>query len=300
LTSALCLLLAARAFAVDGLIEINQARALAGGVTASDTAGFPVTLDTARSYILTGNLSVSNAADHGIEITANDVTVDLNGFTVSGTTTCTGTGSTLSCSPSSPTDGVGVFGSPFGSPPARTAVKNGVVRGFSAGGVRLGDECQVTGLRTVQNGGAGITVDTACRVSGNVVSNNEFGGISATLTTEISNNTASGNDGFGISSGTAGLVNGNTVRLNDADGIFGGTGSSIQNNASSSNTFNGISCAFSCSVHANLSTSNTLFGLSLGASTGYTSNVIDANTGGTVSSGVDGGDNVCDGSTICP
>ena len=44
----LLLLLLARpplASAVDGVVEINQTRALAGAITASDTAGFPVTLD---------------------------------------------------------------------------------------------------------------------------------------------------------------------------------------------------------------------------------------------------------------
>ena len=37
----LALLAAERAAAVDGVIEINQVRALAGGVTAGDAPGFP-------------------------------------------------------------------------------------------------------------------------------------------------------------------------------------------------------------------------------------------------------------------
>lgn len=41
---ALLLGLAGSAWAVDGVIDINQARALAGGVTPGDTAGFPVTI----------------------------------------------------------------------------------------------------------------------------------------------------------------------------------------------------------------------------------------------------------------
>ena len=47
------------AVAVDGVVEINQTRVLAGGVTASDTPGFPVTLDASGSYSLTGSLDVS-------------------------------------------------------------------------------------------------------------------------------------------------------------------------------------------------------------------------------------------------
>jgi len=42
--------------AVDGVIEINQAKAKAGAVTAGDTPGFPVTISAAGSYRLTGDL----------------------------------------------------------------------------------------------------------------------------------------------------------------------------------------------------------------------------------------------------
>ena len=39
-------------FASDGVIEINQASAIAGGVTPGDTAGFPVTLTGATPALL--------------------------------------------------------------------------------------------------------------------------------------------------------------------------------------------------------------------------------------------------------
>ena len=54
-------MLPGQALAVDGVIEINQARALAGGVTAGDSAGFPVTLSASGSYRLTGNLTVPSS-----------------------------------------------------------------------------------------------------------------------------------------------------------------------------------------------------------------------------------------------
>ena len=53
--------LAHSAAAVDGVIEINQAKALAGGVTTTDAAGFPVTLDASGSYRLTGDLTLASA-----------------------------------------------------------------------------------------------------------------------------------------------------------------------------------------------------------------------------------------------
>ena len=71
------LALARPALGVDGVIEVNQARAIAGGVTAGDTPGFPVTLSREGSYRLTGNLGVGNADTTAILVTSGDVTIDL-------------------------------------------------------------------------------------------------------------------------------------------------------------------------------------------------------------------------------
>ena len=67
--------------AVDGVIEINQSRALAGGVTAGDTAGFPVDITESGSYRLTGDLDATGA-NRAIQISVSDVTLDLNGFKI--------------------------------------------------------------------------------------------------------------------------------------------------------------------------------------------------------------------------
>jgi len=50
-------------WAVDGVTEVNQTRAVAGGVTSDDTPGFPVTLNHPGSYRLTGNLTVTIARE---------------------------------------------------------------------------------------------------------------------------------------------------------------------------------------------------------------------------------------------
>src|SRR5262245_22491973 len=75
-------LIAAPATAVDGEILIDQARVNAGGITPGDAAGFPATLSRSGRYKLSGNLRVP-AGMTGIGVTANDVTIDLNGFTIS-------------------------------------------------------------------------------------------------------------------------------------------------------------------------------------------------------------------------
>ncbi len=72
---ALAVLLApAYAFAVDGQTLINQSTVTAAG-------GFPYTISQPGSYKLSGNLSVPVTAT-GIIVTASNVTLDLNGFSI--------------------------------------------------------------------------------------------------------------------------------------------------------------------------------------------------------------------------
>ncbi len=73
------------------------------------TAGFTI---TARgSYVLTGNLTV--ASGNGITISADDVSLDLNGFTIAGTA-------------ASPAAGAGVS---VGAGRQNVVVRNGIIRG---------------------------------------------------------------------------------------------------------------------------------------------------------------------------
>src|SRR6266571_8801026 len=91
--------LAVPTYAVDGEVLINQNAALAGNVTPGDTPGFPVIISVAGSYKLSGNLTVPDANTTAILITADNVTIDLNGFSIVGPSVCVGTPVT-SCSPS--------------------------------------------------------------------------------------------------------------------------------------------------------------------------------------------------------
>jgi len=71
------------ASAVDGVVLIDQNKALAGNVTPGDAPGFPVTITRAGSYRLSGNLTLPASAD-GIVIATSGVTLDLNGFSITG------------------------------------------------------------------------------------------------------------------------------------------------------------------------------------------------------------------------
>src|SRR4030088_445528 len=77
-------------YAVDGVILIDQNRALAGNVTPGDAPGFPVTISLPGSYRLSGNLTVPDANTTAIDVTTDNVTIDLNGFSIIGPTVCSG------------------------------------------------------------------------------------------------------------------------------------------------------------------------------------------------------------------
>lgn len=159
----------APASAVDGVILINQARALAGGITAGDAPGFPVSLNTAGSYRLTGNLDVTGEAAPenvtAISVGASDVTIDLNGFSLVGPTVCTGSPVTA-CAPLG--SGRGVH-----SPPTGLTVRNGSIRGFGGNGL-LATNALVEGVQLFSNGGValwfmegGTVVDSTSMANGN-------------------------------------------------------------------------------------------------------------------------------------
>ena len=63
---------------------INEARAMAGGITPGDAPGYPVTITRPGSYKLTSNLEVLDFDEPSemILVTVPEVTIDLNGFSV--------------------------------------------------------------------------------------------------------------------------------------------------------------------------------------------------------------------------
>lgn len=135
-------------------LTIDQNKALAGGITAGDTAGFPVLLSQPGHYKLNGNLAVPDGVV-GILITAENVTMDLNGYTVRGPVTCTRNTSTryVDCGPVNSLS-VGIY-----SAQKDTVVRNGMVRGFSGTGVSLVQTGAAEGLRLSHNAGYGLFIN---------------------------------------------------------------------------------------------------------------------------------------------
>ena len=144
------LLLPASAFAVDGVVLINQATVMAAG-------GFPYTITQPGSYKLSGNLTVPNINTGAIVIASDNVTLDLNGFALIGPAVCAG----------GPLCGV-VSGNAHGitagtDVPAKgysnITVRNGTVRGMGRDGIHLlGDSILVEYMHVYSNLLSGIVV----------------------------------------------------------------------------------------------------------------------------------------------
>src|SRR6185436_13487764 len=106
---------------------------------------------------LSSNLIVPDAGTTAIHITADNVSLDLGGFSIIGPNTCTP--NPVHCTVSGGA-GIGVFAvSSTGPSPANVRVFNGTVRGMGGHGIRmLGDGTTVERILAVQNGGPGIVV----------------------------------------------------------------------------------------------------------------------------------------------
>jgi hypothetical protein len=212
LAGALAMGLVVPAWAVDGVIEINQASVKAAG-------GFPFVISKSGSYRLTSNLDVTDATARAggslaeqttaIQITAADVTIDLNGFEIKGPTSCSGAPApSCSCTPSGGT-GRGIDGSAT----VGVAVMNGTIRGMGSWGVLLGRQSRVERVRVVGNGDEGIMGAET-----------------------VTNCTADGNGGSGISS--ADTVLDSTANENCKDGII--AANTVVNCTARNNAANGI------------------------------------------------------------
>ena len=249
--------------AVDGVVLIDQNRALAGGVNPGDAPGFPVTISLPGSYRLSSNLTVANENTTAIDITstANAVTVDLNGFAIIGPVTCDVSIPpicTLSAADPATTSGPGTGIRSFLN--GTLTVRNGTIRGMGRFGVAVVAGAPVVIVDHVQ------------------VRDNSLGGLfisSANLT----NSQVTRNGGHGVTL-NQGVVRGNQITRNGGDGIVS-TGQPI-------------------TVLENQIGLNGGVGINFAATGAYGNNLMFGNLGGSTSgSGVQVSGNVCSGSP-CP
>lgn len=215
-----CLLAAFPAGAAEGVVEINQARALAGGVTPGDAPGFPVTISATGSYRLTSNLDVraqpSPQDVTAIVVSASGVTVDLGGFSILGPTECAEPFSFPNPSVSCKSTGGG-RGVDAGDQRDVT-VLNGNIRGMGSVGVAGGSSTRIENLHVRSNGWAGIVVSSGI-VRGNVAAVNGAMGVYAGGQSLVEGNQLFANGGSGVLTYGGSLITRNTLWGNARYGI---------------------------------------------------------------------------------
>ena len=232
----------------------------------------PFTISTSGSYYLVSDLTASN----GITVEANNVTIDLCGFSLVGSTNSGG--------------GIYMNGR------SNVEVRNGTIHNFNIGVYEAsssGRNHRVIGVRALFNAIAGIQLAGRSHVvQGCTASNN--------------GTSASGVVVYGIYAGMRSTVTGNTVNNNgtsansDIYAILGSDGSTVTGNTSSSNGTSatasvvyGIKTGDGCTVSGNTAYDNgasatsavSVYGLYVGIGcsvVGNTASNNGASAGGTV------------------
>jgi hypothetical protein len=196
------------------VVSIDQRSAQAGKVTAGDAPGFPVTISEPGSYRLNSNLVVKEAGVTVIEITADDVTIDLAGFGIVGPNQCAGT--PVECSIQGG-GGIGVKAvADTGPSPENVRVMNGTVRGMGGHGIRMmGNGTVVERVQAVSNGGPGIVVGQGSIIDSAAM----FNGSGAAVVGLIVRGTVAMNNVFGIFIRPGGVATGNSAIANAATGL---------------------------------------------------------------------------------
>ena len=204
---------------VDGVTLIDHAKVLERG-------GYPYRIKEAGSYRLSGNLVVSGGAN-AINIAVGNVTLDLNGFTISGP------GSSAISGGSTPITAV--------------SVRNGTISGLSSG-IELGNcsGCSVQQM-IIENGPNGINVGPGALLRSNLITGVTQGfvlgnGIVAGVYSTIVGNTVTAST-FGIQAASNSTVSGNTVSNSNSVAINVGIYSTVSGNtATNSNTGILVNC----------------------------------------------------------
>ncbi len=203
----------------------------------------PKTILTPGSYYLTENLMpVDIDTPHVIEIGTHDVTLDLRGFTITGSNF-----ETVSAD-----DGIVVTQTNA----KNIVIKNGAVRycmneGIDA--IKAGNS-QILNIRSYSNTFSGILLGSG--LVWQCVTESNGNGISAGSGSTVMNCSARKNNFIGINTGDRCFITGNTSSENTSDGIGTGSDCTVTNNTASNNGAWGIESSDSV-ISGNTANGNT-------------------------------------------
>jgi hypothetical protein len=185
-------------------------------INQSGISSFPYVISTPGSYKLSSNITVTTPGVNAINIDTSNVTLDLNGFTISGPYVCNANG----CTGSSNSVGVLAW-------QGDTVVQNGFIKGFF-----VGTELQMGIVQNINVSSSyyGIYASEAT-VRVNTTTSCAWAGIYA-FNSVVTENTSTQNGSMGIMSEQSSVIN-NIATYNVGYGLL------ITSGPYTGNTFNG-------------------------------------------------------------
>lgn len=190
---------------MDGVALINTSTVAAAG-------GYPYIISQPGSYKLSGNLQARDKDTDVIRIDTDNVTIDLNGFSILGPAVCTA----FPCA----NEGLGKG---IASDPSRRTmniiIRNGTIQGMGGTAIYLNtDNSLVEYMQIRDNGGSGIFVAGEGVVQRNNIDRNDGYGISIAVGV-VTENKATRNGLDGLSCLTTGTISPNVALFNRLFGI---------------------------------------------------------------------------------
>jgi parallel beta-helix repeat protein len=241
-----------------GMKSLNQIE------TRTPISALPYAISNSGSYYLTTNLFGSDSQD-GIIVTANDVTLDLNGFVLNGKVTAF-----AGVAQGQPAPLARFFGS-FNGINATAVVTNLLVRngsltgwGFSGVNANQCEGCVFEHLRISGSSSWGLVSGYHSTIRDCTVINNPGGGITADYHSVVSGCTSAENGGDGYFCGAGAAIRDCLAMNNAGDGINGGDASIFTGCTSRDNDGSGFSAGAGCVVSGCASTANGLTGIAVG------------------------------------
>ena len=270
---------------VDGM-QANEIIDAASDEVRTPISSVPFTITSSGSYYLTGNLTqpLLGGGGGGIDINADNVTIDLMGFTIFGASTNPLTGVTSN---------VDDHGIQF-SGRSGVTIKNGVISGFGRAGIYSGftgaQGNSVEDIKALGNGALSSTasysgiilVSTSSRIERCSAVNNGGYGLFVGTSGIIKDSSASENGRFGIY-GWSGATLTNNTAYNNQGGIYGGSGATLTHNTAYRNQGWGVHADGSNTVigntvyQNNLSSTDFSGGLRVGNDSLVKNNTVDGN-----------------------
>lgn len=217
------------------------------------------------AYYLTTNLT-GVASKNGISVQADNVTLDLNGFTLFGGVT-------------NSQQAILVNG-----PHVAVIIRDGTITGWGGNGITAGNanNCEFMRLRIITNGGIGLKVGGGNTVANCIVMGNAGDGIDTTSNALLTDCNVSGNV-KGLSTGNGCTVRNCTVNDNLNSGIITGDNClladcNVAGNSNTNYTATGIATGNACIVRNCDESGSSLYGIIVGQNCSVLGSAANANS----------------------